>query len=383
MKIIIITDSFKGTMSSRESNQIIFDTIRKKHKDIILSSYLLADGGEGTIDAFNQNESGYHKEEITVTSPNRTRRIKSSYLLRNNECVIESAKSCGLILLKKGEADPFSTTSYGLGETIKDALNKGADKFIVGLGGSCVNDLGTGMLSGLGIRYLNAKGEAFLPSGGTLKDIVRIDESGIDSRVLSSRFTILTDVDNPLLGENGATYVYARQKGARLEDLPFFEENMRHLNALITAAKRRDYSKDKGMGAAGGLGEAFRAYFDSSIQKGADTILDKIDFNTLVKEADLVITGEGHIDKSTLFGKGVIAIAKYSKINKVAVLAIGGKIDFTQEETLKENGITYLLPLSNKSDDIENLKKHAKEDLRDTLMRFIDEHPDIFDKERK
>jgi glycerate kinase len=382
MKTVIVPDSFKGTLSSDAVIAILKAEIARFYPKTVVEAFPLADGGEGTVSAYL---SIFGSDAIKVTrlvyGPFIGEKVNANYaIIEGRTAVIEAAQTCGQSLAE-GRQDPRKTTTYGLGEQIEDALNKGYRTFKIGLGGSSTNDFGSGMAVALGVRFFNAEGETFIPTGGTLNQVTRVDIGGMDDRIKEADFTVLSDVDNPLLGPQGASYVYAPQKGATTEMLPILEKNMTHLNEVIHHDLDRDVSGIRGSGAAGGLGAACLLYLNAVIHSGVQELLHELDFGTILDGADLVITGEGHIDPETLHGKGVEGVARFAKVYHVPVLAIGGRIDEEVKKPLMDDGVTDFLAISaGEARPLSELRKTATEDLRKAFDSYLAANEKLFKK---
>jgi len=376
MEFVLAPSNFKGTLSSIQVIEMLSKVINSFDKKASIISFPLADGGDGTLDSYKfLYKNNYQEIKIEASGPFYHKDIYSSYLIVNKKtAVIESCKFCGLALAGD-KSNPSLTTTYGVGEAIIDALNKGIRDFKIGIGGSSTNDLGSGMACSLGVRFLNRNLESFLPTGGTLNEVTHIDISNLDKRIMESTFTILSDVENPLLGTNGATYVYALQKGASKKDLPVLEANMNHLNEVIKKDLHLDFSKEKGAGAAGGLGLAAKLYLKGTIKSGAVEILEESNFQNSISSDSLVITGEGHIDRQTLSGKTISRIARICKIKKVPLLAIGGIIDEEIKPSLIDLGVTDFLTTSTKKyPTFKELKENASKDLIYSFKSYFFKH---------
>lgn len=319
-KILVLSDSFKGTLSSRDIAQIAKERLRSFFPEAEVIAIPIADGGEGTVDTFLEVLPG---EKITrsVTGPDH-RQIKASYALFQDTAVIEMAAAAGLPLVS--QARPDITTTYGVGQLILDAIERGAKKIILGLGGSATNDAGCGCVSALGGSFYNARGEAFLPTGNTLSEIVRFDVSTIDLR--GAELLVMCDIDHPLYGPEGAAYVFAPQKGADPDMVELLDQGLRSLHGVIRRQLSIDVSALPGAGAAGGMGAGMVAFLGGRLRPGIDLILDLIDFDELIRDADLILTGEGKLDRQSLRGKVVSGVAQRAKDQAVPVIALVGQL---------------------------------------------------------
>jgi len=309
MKVVIAIDSFKGCLTSKEANRAAAEGIRDTYPDAEIVEVPVSDGGEGYMEAFHAAIGG-SLEEVTVRDP-LMRPVVAKYLLQNDLAVIEIAQASGLTLLTKEERNPMVATSYGTGQLIADAINKGAKRIIVGLGGSATSDAGIGMLRALIDAYAK---EGCWDDVKVLKDV---------------RFTIASDVNNPLYGEQGAAHVFAPQKGATPEMVVRLDERARKFAEQSAKHFGYDRSQMAGAGAAGGLGYAFLQYLDAESMSGIQLLLDTIRFRELVEDADLIITGEGSADRQTLMGKLPMGILKQS--GQVPVFLIAGRISDREE----------------------------------------------------
>ena len=308
MKVIIAIDSFKGCLTSKEANEAAAEGIRMAYPDAEIVEVPVSDGGEGYMEAFHAAIGG-RLEEVTVRDP-LMRPITAKYLLHNEIAVIEIAQASGLTLLTKEERNPMVATSYGTGQLVADAVRKGARQIIVGLGGSATSDAGMGMLRALIDTFKKERWD----------DIENL--KGIT-------FTIASDVKNPLYGEKGAAHVFAPQKGATPEMVLRLDERAREFAELSARHFCYDRSQMAGAGAAGGLGYAFLQYLDAKSMSGIQLLLDTIRFKEIVKDADLVITGEGSADRQTLMGKLPTGILEQA--GSVPVVLIAGKISDREE----------------------------------------------------
>ena len=327
-KIVIACDSFKGCLGSGEVASAVADGIRKVMPDAEVARMEVADGGEGTGHILTYILGG----EIITTevSDPLGRKITAEYgiIPHTGTAIIEMAQASGLTLLKEKERNPLQTSTYGTGEMILDASNKGCRNFIVGIGGSATNDGGTGMLEALGFRFLDVEGNEIKGCcGNNLAEISGIDSSAVSDDILSSEFIIACDVNTPFCGENGASRIFAAQKGADDKMIEILEAGMNSLNEVILRSCGTDLKNISGSGAAGGLGGAFKALLGAELESGIDIILDASGFDKIIEGASLVITGEGHIDSQSSKGKVIDGILKRCKEKSVPVLAIGGIVD--------------------------------------------------------
>lgn len=313
MRIVIAMDSFKGSISSIEAGNVLKKAILDKYPDDIVRVFPLADGGEGTVDALAQ---GLHGSivPVVVTGPLGTP-IKSrfGYLPQTKTAVIEMADASGLPLVPRDRRNPLRTTTYGLGELIRAALDKGCRHFIMGLGGSATNDCGLGMLTALGFRFLTERGEEAGIMGGDLASVAGIDMSGADARLSECRFDIACDVRNPLVGPQGCSAVFGPQKGATPVIVKRMDSDIDRFAKLAEEIMGREGRAMPGAGAAGGLGFAFRVFLGGVLTPGSSLILEAIGIKDALKVANVLITGEGRMDAQSAMGKAPVAVAQLAK----------------------------------------------------------------------
>jgi glycerate kinase len=323
-KIVIASDSFKGSVSSLEVANAAEAAILKNYPDCTVLKMPMADGGEGTVDALIAALGG--KEiNCTVSGP-LGKPVDAGYGILADEktAVIEMASACGLTLVPEGDRDPLLSSTFGLGELIKDALARGCRNFLVGIGGSATNDAGTGMLQALGFKFLDLKGQELPLGGQILGDIHTVDYAAALPEFLTATFTIACDVDNPATGARGAAHIYARQKGADDQAIHTLEEGMKNFVDVIRKTRGIDINTIPGAGAAGGLGGGFIAFANAALKPGAQMILDALNFQDIIRGADLVITGEGKLDQQTAMGKAPVTILKAALEQNIPVIALGG-----------------------------------------------------------
>mgnify|MGYP002626856300 FL=1 len=349
MKVVVAIDSFKSCLTSKEANQAAAEGIRSIQPDVEIVEVPVSDGGEGFLEAFHAAIGG-KLVEMTVRDP-LMRPVAAKYLLQNKLTVIEIAQASGLTLLKEEERNPMVATSYGTGQLVVDAVRKGAKHIIVGLGGSATSDAGIGMLRALKDTFAK---------NGTWDDITELK---------NIRFTIASDVKNPLCGKNGASHVFAPQKGATPDMIQQLDERVRKFAEVSARHFGYDRSEAAGAGAAGGLGYAFLQYLDAECKPGIELLLDTIKFREIVKDADLVITGEGSADRQTLMGKLPMGILHQS--SDVPVCLIAGRISdkekllkagFTHVECINPEGITFGEAMR---------KEVAARNISNTVMRLL------------
>lgn len=372
-KVILAPDSFKGTMSSIKICNIMEEAIKKHIPDIGVVKIPVADGGEGTVDCFLEALGG-EKIQVEVSGP-FFEKINSFYgiLPDNTTAIIEMAAASGLPLAGDRKA-PEITTTYGVGELIKHAvIDKGCRKIIIGLGGSCTTDGGTGMAGALGVKFYNKDNKEFIPVGGTLGDISRIDASGLLKEIKDCTILGMCDVNNPLYGENGAAHVYGPQKGAGHESVLLLDRGLEHLSNQLIRHFNLNVAQKPGAGAAGGLGAGIMAFLGGALESGIETVLDTVKFDTLLKDADIVFTGEGKIDGQSLRGKVVAGVAGRAKKQKVPIIAVVGDIG-DDTDGIYEAGVSAIVSINRVAVPFSIAAGRCESDLAktmDTIMRLI------------
>ena len=304
----------------------------------------LADGGEGTTDALIEGMNG-ERIDLTVTGPMHTPvDAYYGYLKDTNTAVMEMASAAGITLVPDSEKNPLLATSYGVGEMINDAIQRGCRNFIIGIGGSVTNDGGIGMLKALGVRFLDENGEDAGEGGQALAKVARIDVSGMNPLLKECHIQVACDVNNPLCGENGSTYVYGPQKGVTEDMKKTLDEAMAHFARVTSETLENDYMNTPGAGAAGGLGYAFLAYTGAALTPGIELILDAVGLEEELSGADVVVTGEGRLDFQTAMGKAPVGVARLAKKYNAKVIAFAGSV--TKEATACNNeGIDAFFPI--------------------------------------
>ncbi|MGN1117518.1 MAG: glycerate kinase [Acutalibacteraceae bacterium] len=354
-KIVIVPDSFKGTLSSVEVCRLTEEVLRKKYDDIVCVSIPVADGGEGTLDAFMY---ALECEKVGVTAHNPVgEKIETHYAaLPDGSAVIEMAAVSGITLISPLE--PLFSSTFGTGELILSALDRGIRNIYIGIGGSATTDGGTGCLEALGAKFFDKNGAFLSGCGNNLISIDRIDLSELDGRIKECKFTVLCDVENPLYGENGAAYVFAPQKGATPGQVEYLDSGLKNFAEKTAAALGKDCSFVSGAGAAGGLGFALISYLGAQMKSGIDTVLDICGFDEKIKGADLIITGEGKMDFQSVHGKVPFGVAKRAK--GVPVTAIVGLKEIDDEEA-RQNGIERIIETNEEHLDFEEVKKVCRE----------------------
>ena len=367
-KIVVAPDSFKHTIPSVRFCEIASDVIRAHRPGCEVRAVPIADGGEGTVDCFLAAAGG-RKVSLTVKGPFFEDVAACYGLTPGGAAVIETAAAAGLPLAE-GREDPITATTYGVGQLMRHALESGVRDVILGLGGSATNDGGCGAAAALGAVFLDGAGQAFVPAGGTLKDISRIDLSGLCPETKDARITVMCDVDNPLYGPNGAAMVFSPQKGAGAKDAVLLDAGLQHLSDVI----RRDFGPDvshvPGGGAAGGMGAGLPAFLGAQRKPGADVLFDLLDFDGILRGAGLVITGEGRFDAQSLMGKAAISVARRAKRAGVPAVVVAGDIGDGIEGAY-DMGVSAVFSTNRAAIPFAAARTRAEKDLRATLDGLI------------
>lgn len=343
-KAVLISDSFKGTMSSSEICGIMEECIKNHYPDCVTLSIPVADGGEGSVDAFLAAVGG-QKIFTTVSGP-FFEPMRAYYgLIDSGDTAIIEMSACAGLPLVENRKNPLLTTTFGVGELIKDAASKGVKQIIIGLGGSSTNDGGCGAAAAVGVKFRNYDGNEFVPTGGTLTDIESIDISNMDPSLSEITFITMCDIDNPMYGKNGAAYIFAPQKGADSEMVEALDYGLIHLSNVIEISLGKRVYDTPGSGAAGAMGAGMLAFFNSTLQMGIETVLDTVQFDDIIKNADFVFTGEGKLDSQSLRGKVVIGVARRAKKCGIPVIAIVGGADYDIDQAYRE-GVTAVFTIN-------------------------------------
>jgi len=365
MKILVMCDSFKGTMTSNEVNEIIKESIQPYfiHHDV--HTFAISDGGEGTLDAF-VSATNAKLVSIAINNP-YLEPIGATYARIEDVAMIELASAAGVNLIPK-RLNPLETTTFGVGQLINHAIEEGAKHIMLGLGGSATNDAGYGLASAMGVRFYDKEDNLFIPVGKSLKDIVRIDLSKIRSKVKDVTFTVVSDVKNPLYGENGAAYVYAKQKGADDAMIKELDDGLKHFANLVNNLTNKDVQMIEGTGSAGGVGAIMAALFDAKIIRGIDFFLDLVGFKEYLEDTDFIITGEGTLDKQTLNGKVVYGISKLAEQNNIDVVAVVGQLK--DEDVIANLPLSEIIVVHREILPLDRIKRHAESDLRIAMQSW-------------
>ncbi len=367
-KVVLVPDSFKGSMSAVTVCSIMKDCIMREFPRCEIISLPVADGGEGSVDCFLSG--GGKKVHATVTGP-FFEPVESFYgVIENGKTAVIEMAACAGLPMVEGRANPSLTTTFGVGELIVHAANLGCDKIILCLGGSCTNDAGAGAAAACGIQFYNAAGNTFVPTGGTLKDIVRIDAGTLDPVLKNVEFVTMCDIDSPLYGEQGAAYVFAPQKGADEEMVRQLDDGLRHIAALIARDLHTDVADLAGGGAAGGMGAGAYAFWGARLEMGIEVVLQQFHFDELIRGADIVFSGEGRIDSQSLRGKVVIGVARAAQKHGVPVVAVVGDI-IDPIEPIYDEGVSAVFSINRVAKPFAEVRSRSAQDLALTMNNLI------------
>lgn len=364
-KILLVPDSFKGTLSSRQVCQVMAGQLRRFFPQAQVKSIPVADGGEGSVEAFLAAAGGERRTR-TVTGP-FGEPVEAFYgILGDGRTAVIEMAACAGLPLAEGRLNPERATTYGVGELLLAAKEAGCTKAILGLGGSCTNDGGAGAAAALGAKFTRADGAAFVPTGGTLGEIAALDVSPVAQALQGMELTAMCDIDNPLYGEAGAAAVFAPQKGADAAMVARLDAGLRHLGQVSARCLGRDFSHLPGAGAAGGLGFGMAAFCVAQLRMGIDAVLDAVGFDSLLPGTDVVFTGEGKIDSQSARGKVVSGVAARCRKAGVPVVAVVGQIGQGFEE-MYQQGLTAVFSINRAAQPFAESRFHAGENLALTM----------------
>ena len=344
MKVVVAIDSLKGSLSSLEAGNAISDGIHRVYEDAKVHVRPLADGGEGTVEALTIGMGG-RIERISVTGPLESK-VEAAYGIIDDTqtAIIEMSAAAGITLVNEEDKNPLNTTTYGVGELINDAIDKGCRRFIIGIGGSATNDGGIGMLQALGYELLDANGKQVALGAKGLQDIEVINDANVNAKLQECSFKIACDVTNPLCGEKGCSAVFGPQKGATSDMIAQMDQWLSRYAELTKEKYPEADMNYPGAGAAGGLGFAFLSYLNATLESGIKIVLEETKLEEYIKEADIVVTGEGRIDGQTIYGKAPIGVANIAKKHGKKVIAFAGCVS-DDAVLCNEYGIDAFFPI--------------------------------------
>ncbi len=370
-KVIVIPDSFKGTLSSETICEVIEKKVVEYYPDCEVVKIPVADGGEGSVDCF-LSALGGQKKVVKATDPFFEEMDSFYGLIDNGRTAVIEMASCAGLPLVKDHKDPSKTTTYGVGELVNEAIYSGVEKIILGLGGSATNDGGCGAAAAVGVKFYDKEGSAFVPVGGTLKEIAHIDISERDRRLEEVEIVTMCDIDNPMYGETGAAYIFGPQKGADAQMVLSLDAGLKHLSAIIKRDLGLDLSRVPGAGAAGAMGAGMIAFFSSNLQMGIETVLDTVGFEEKLAGCDMVFTGEGKLDTQSLRGKVVVGVARRTRPHNIPVTVIVGGADKEIDEVY-DLGVSSVFTINRMPQELSVSAPDSKDNLAfavDNLMRY-------------
>ncbi|GAA4949820.1 glycerate kinase [Algibacter agarivorans] len=358
MKIILAPDKFKNSLTGLEFCNAVEEGIKNIKPDTEIIKLPLADGGDGTIEVVKF----YLKGEVVNVEVNNPffNPVMASYLYSDSSktAFIEMAEASGVKLLKPEQFDCKNATTFGTGEMIADAIKKGAKEIILGIGGSATNDCGIGMAMALGYRFLDKNNDEVKPTGANLSKIISIDVTKVFPKLNDVKFNIACDVTNPLYGKNGAAYVYGAQKGASNEDIEMLDKGLESMSKIINVVFNVDAQTIKGAGAAGGMGIATKVFLNGNLEPGIQLVKNLANFDSQIKKADWIITGEGKLDVQTFSGKTIQGVMNSAKAQNIKVAAFCGAIDL-DKNSIMDFGIVYNDAVLNHSEGIDDAMKNG------------------------
>jgi len=372
MRVLVCPDKFRGTLTARQAADAIARGWRRARPSDVLVLEPLADGGEGTLDALVPDadpDPGFRRIELRATGPDGDP-LDAEAGVRRRTGVVEMARASGLQLLTQARWDPCRTTSRGTGDLMRALLDQDVDRLLVGLGGSATNDGGTGMARALGIRFLDAEGEAIPEGGAALLNLARIDARGIDPRLATVDCVGLTDVDNPLCGPTGASATYGPQKGASPEDVWDLDRALGHLAAVVYRDLGLDVQHEPGAGAAGGLGFGLLAFCGASLRPGVDAVMEAVGFDDQIRGADLVVTGEGTFDEQSLHGKVPAGVMRAAELARITVAVVCGSARVHPEGVLVRSLVDRVGP-DRATDDARRSVELVAEELAQDIRQDV------------
>lgn len=368
-KCIIIPDSFKGTLSSVQVCTIIKEEVEKQFSNCECVALPVADGGEGTVDSFLYAMPEGEKVTLEVEGP-YSEPVEAYYGRFGDLACIEMAAAAGLPLVGN-RLDPSNTTTFGVGLLIRHALDHGAKRIVLGLGGSATNDGGCGCAAALGAIFKDKDGNSIIPVGRTLSDVVDIDLSAIRKRLEAIDITAMVDVQNPLIGLDGAAHIYGPQKGADPEMVRVLDDNLRHLDGILQAKLGMEsLANTPGAGAAGGFGAGVLAFLGGTLCSGIETVLDVVAFDEQIADADVIFTGEGRLDEQSLSGKVISGVASHASKQNVPVVAVVGSVG-DHIDAIYDRGVSAVFSINRTAEAFEVARTRSERNVRETIADIL------------
>ncbi|MFJ8520638.1 glycerate kinase [Lysinibacillus xylanilyticus] len=373
MKVVISPDSYKGTLSAIEVANAMQAGILEVIQSIETVILPVADGGEGTLESLVVSTNGRYISQYVLDPLGRVIEAKYGVLDDNETCVIEMAQASGIMLLQDGEKNPELASTYGMGQLIKAALDEGFRKFIIGIGGSATNDAGVGMLKALGLQFKKEDGTLISDGVSSLLDLASIDISHLDPRIAEATFIIACDVDNPLIGESGATAIFGPQKGVKKHQIAYFDSCIKQFADIVEKQFNIRLHDYKGAGAAGGLGGALIAFLNGSFHAGIEIVIEAVQLKKHLEGAEFVITGEGKSDRQTLHGKAPLGVAKAATLANVQAVLLSGVIDENDKPALLEH-FTVVESLVDENISVQQAKQEPYYFIRVKTKRIFESY---------
>ena len=373
MKVVLAPNAFKGSLAAASAARVMAEGVLKACPQAEAIAVPFADGGDGLSDIILDALKGQAKFVSASDPLGRTVPSSFCWVPDRDMAAIEMAKASGLALLAAEELNPLQTTTYGTGELIRAALDLGVSRIVVGIGGSATNDGGIGMAAALGARFLDAAGKEVRPVGKALKNIAAIDMSGLDPRIGRTHIEVICDVDNPLVGENGAAHVYAPQKGANPDQVKELDAGLENLAAVISKCLAKEVCWLPGAGAAGGLGAGLFAFLGAKLRSGVEVMLDLVGLEEKIRDADLVLTAEGRLDEQIAYGKGPAGVAACARKQGVPCIVVAGSIadELPDLDALGINAVFSLCPGPiTLTEGVEGAPRYLKRTVEQVLKTF-------------
>lgn len=371
MKCILAPDSYKGSLSAVEVSESMERGIKQVFPKCEIKSFPLADGGEGTVDSLVNITKGTIFTDIVTGPLGEKVNAKWGILGGTNTAIIEMAEASGITLIPENDLDPLRATTFGTGELISRALDHGCEKIILGIGGSATNDAGAGMATALGAKFFDDQGYILPPGGQSLKRLEKINIKNLDSRIYSTEIVVACDVTNPLCGPEGASAIFGPQKGATPEMIEELDQSLENFGLKVEKYLNKSIMNLSGAGAAGGLGGGLWALLNASLKPGIDLILDAIHFEGELKNADIVLVGEGKTDTQTVFGKAPMGVGMKAKKYGIPVICISGSLSEGYDQ-LRDKGVSAFFSIAKYPASLQELSKNANQLVEDAVKNIME-----------